>query len=251
MFFVFPALALLPSLVYLAAALLPAALLLRYVYRRDTVEKEPAGLLVSLLLMGCLSALCSAVLEGIGEYLLGVFVSSASPLYTILLAFLVVAAVEEGTKLLFLKLRSWNHPAFNYRFDGIVYAVFVSLGFAALENVQYVVNYGISVALPRALLAIPGHMSFAVFMGAFYGRARLFANCGRGDEARRSLRAGYLLALLAHGFYDACAMSGTVWASLVFLVFIVLLFSAAYRTLRRESFTDAPIVPDDEPPFPL
>ena len=253
MFFYFPVLALLPSLVYLAAALLPAILLLRYVYRQDEIEKEPPGLLFSLLVLGCLSALCSGVLEGVADFLLRVVVSPDSPAYIVLLAFLVVAVAEEGTKLFFLKRRTWNHPAFNYRFDGVVYAVFVSLGFAALENVQYVVNYGLSVALPRALLAIPGHLSFAIFMGVYYGRARLLENLGDHAGARRSLRAGFLIAVFLHGFYDSCAMLGTTLSSLVFLIFVIVMFVNAYRALKREAATDEPItVSDDgfdEPPF--
>ncbi len=252
MFVLFPALALLPVLIYLAAALLPAIFLLRYVYQKDALEKEPAGLLLSLLAMGCLSAFCAAGLEIVGESVLGLFLSPESPIYIILLAFLVVAAAEEGCKLFFLKLRSWNHPAFNYRFDAVVYAAFVSLGFAALENVQYVVNYGLSVALPRALLAIPGHLSFAVFMGIYYGRARQFANYGDAERSRRSLRAGYLTAFFLHGFYDACAMLGSTLSSLVFLVFVIFMFATAFRALRHEAASDMPITPFApplDPPF--
>ncbi len=245
MFFVFPSLSLLPNLIYVLAAVLPAFFLLRYVYRHDTVEKEPFPLLLSLLCMGCLAALCAAVFETLAERLLAALVSPSGPVYTVLLAFLVVAVAEEGAKLLFLKLRTWRHPAFNYRFDGVVYAVFVSLGFAALENIQYVVNYGLSVALPRALLAIPGHMSFAVFLGVYYGRARLLENRGDRTGARRRLRTGWLFAVFLHGFYDACAMIGTTLSSAVFLVFVILLFFAAFRTLKRESATDAPIVTDN------
>ena len=250
MFFYFPAPALVPLLIYLAAALLPAFVLLRYVYRHDAVEKEPAGLLASLLGMGCLAALCAGALEGIADELLRFAVDPTSPLYAILLAFLVVAAAVEGMKLFFLKRRSWNHPAFNYRFDGIVYAAFVSLGFAALENVQYVVNYGLSVALPRALLAIPGHLSFSVFMGVYYSRARLLESRGDHDGARRALRAGFAVSVLLHGFYDACAMLGTNLASLMFLVFVVVMFSLAFRTLRREALADAPITDGENPDGP-
>ena len=249
MFFVFPVLALLPKLIYFLAAVLPAYFLLRYVYRHDTIEKEPAGLLWSLIGMGCLAALCSGALEAVAEYLLQVFISPKSPVYIIALAFLVVAVVEEGTKLFFLKLRSWKHPAFNYRFDGMVYAVFVSLGFAALENIQYVVNYGLSIALPRALLAIPGHMSFSIFMGLWYARAKLLENRGDRAGARVCLRKGWLSAVFLHGFYDACAMLGTGWASIVFLVFVVLMFCRAFSTLKREAATDEPILPE-EPGFP-
>ena len=227
---------------YVLAAVLPAVFLLHYIYCHDTVEPEPPGLLFLLALSGVAAALVSSVLEGFGEWLLKRFVYPGDPLYTVLLAFLVVAVVEEGAKLFFLRRRTWNHPAFNYRFDGVVYSAFVSLGFAAFENVYYIFGYGLSVALPRALLAIPGHLAFSVFMGMYYGRARLQENRGHRVSASFSLWAGYLIAVFLHGFYDACAMSGTALATGVFLAFVALMFFAAWRTIKRESATDRPIV---------
>ena len=227
--------------VYILAAILPAAFLLRYIYRHDTVEKEPPGLLFKLLVMGVLAALCSGVLERLGETVLNALVDPGSPVYTIILAFLVVALVEEGMKYLLLKRCTWRDPNFNYRFDGIVYAVFVSLGFAAFENIQYVLHYGLSVALPRAIFAVPGHMSFAVFMGLFYGRAKLYEAWGDRRRCRGSLIRAYGTSVLLHGFYDACAMRGTGMAMVVFLVFVVLMFRSAFKHVKQESFTDEPV----------
>ena len=227
--------------VYILAAILPAAFLLRYIYRHDTVEKEPPGLLFKLLVMGVLAALCSGVLERLGGTVRDAVVDPGSPVYTISLAFLVVALVEEGTKFLFLHARTWRNPNFNYRFDGIVYAVFVSLGFAAFENIQYVLHYGLSVALPRAIFAVPGHMSFAVFMGLFYGRAKLYEAWGDRRRCRGSLIRAYGTSVLLHGFYDACAMRGTGMAMVVFLVFVVLMFRSAFKHVKQESFTDEPV----------
>lgn len=228
-------------LVYVLAAVLPAAILLRYIYRHDTIEKEPPGLMILLVLMGVVSALAASVLEMFGQGILNFLVTPGTRLHTILLAFVVVAAVEEGTKLWLLKQRSWHHPAFNYRFDGIVYSVAVSLGFAAYENIQYVLHYGLSVALPRALLAVPGHMSFAVCMGIYYGRAKLCENWGNPMETRKNLRKGYLYAVFLHGFYDACAMLGTGGAAIVFLLFVVVMFITVFKHVKRESRTDAPL----------
>ena len=239
MFFALPFMPLLA--IYIVAAVLPAAILLRYIYRHDTVEKEPSFLLLTLLLLGVLSALCSGVLESIAQTILDALVAPGSPFYTILLAFLVVAMVEEGVKCFFLKRRTWYHPAFNYRFDGIVYAVFVSLGFAAYENIQYVLHYGLSVALPRALLAVPGHMSFAVFMGVFYGRAKLCEGYGDVAGERKNLRRGYLTAVFLHGVYDSCAMIGTTRATILFVIFVILMYLQVHRLLKRESVTDAPV----------
>ena len=218
MLLMIPAMSLL--LIDILAAILPAAFLMRCIYRADTVEREPGGLLASLILVGVGAALVSMVMEALGEGVLIRLVDANSPLYTVLLAFVIVAAVEEGSKLVLLKRRTWRNPNFNYRFDGVVYAVFVSLGFAAFENVGYVLRYGLSVAVPRALLAIPGHMGFAVFMGAFYGRAKLCSECQSRGGTRGNLWAGYLTAVLLHGFYDTCAMSGSPAATVAFLVFV-------------------------------
>lgn len=226
---------------YILAAILPALVLLRYVYRHDTIEKEPMPLLIKLVLMGVLAALISMFLENVGEGVLNLLTAPDSKLHTLLLAFLVVAVAEEGTKLVLLRRTTWHHSAFNYRFDGVVYAVFVSLGFAAFENILYVLHYGLSVALPRALLAVPGHMSFAVFQGVFYGRAKVREREEDEPGVRWSLWTGYLLSVFLHGFYDACAMLEEDWSVLVFLGFVAVMFFCVFRTLKRESAADVPL----------
>lgn len=238
-FFLMPAMSVLA--VYVLAAILPAAFLMRYIYRQDSVEKEPPGLLGSLVFMGILAALSSILLEMLGEQILPFLVSKSSPIYVVVLAFLVVAVVEEGTKFFFLYRRTWNDPNFNYRFDGVVYAVFTSLGFAAFENVKYVFHYGLSVAAPRALLAIPGHMGFAVFFGIFYGRAKLCHDRGREGGKVLNLTAGYLTAVFLHGFYDSCAMLSTTRSTVVFVAFVVAMYFIVFRLIRRESATDTPV----------
>lgn len=225
-------------ILYVLAAVLPAAFLLRYIYRRDTVEKEPAYLLGALLLRGVLAALCSVVLERIGTGVLNLTFSQRSPAYVIALAFGVVAVVEEGTKLFFLKRKTWNDSNFSYQFDAVVYSAFVSLGFAAFENIQYVFSYGLSVALPRAVLAIPGHLGFSVFMGVYYGRAKECERHGNMAGKNRNLLIGYLSAVALHGFYDSCAMIGTAMANLIFFAFVAIMYVVVYRIIRTESARD-------------
>ena len=228
-------------LLYILAAILPAIFLLRYIYRLDTIEKEPAYLLLRLLFCGVGAAICSILLERVGQGILDATVSQQSPHYILFLAFLVVAVVEEGMKLFFLKRCSWRDPNFDYLFDGIVYAVFTSLGFAAFENIIYVFNYGLSVSIPRAIFAIPGHLSFSVFLGIFYGRAKRCEIHGNRFGCYRNLLLGYLCAVFLHGFYDTCAMIGTAPANAIFLIFIILLYSLVYRMVRKASQYDRPI----------
>ena len=226
---------------YTLAAVLPAAVLLIYVDQHDRVEREPTGLLLSLLWKGVLAALCSIVLETIGQVVLGWLVTPGTLLHTVLTACLVVAAVEEGTKFFFLKQRTWYDYNFNYRFDAIVYAVFVSLGFAAFENIKYVFHFGLSVALPRAFLSIPGHMAFAVFMGVYYGRAKMRESRGYRMAAKADLAMAYIVSLLLHGFYDACAMIGTTGATILFIIFVVITYLRMFRLLKKEAAMDVPV----------
>lgn len=227
--------------IYVLAAVLPALFLMRYVYRQDRVEKEPPWLLGNLVFRGVLAALAAIVLEMLGQSVLNAMVEPDNPRYVFLTAFLVVAVVEEGTKFFFLYRRTWRDPNFNFRFDGIVYAVFVSLGFAAFENVKYVFNYGLSVALPRAILAVPGHMGFAVFMGIFYGRAKRCWDYGNRFGCTINLILSYLLPVFLHGVYDTCCMTGTGRSTLVFVVFVVAMYLLVYLLIKRESRKDAPV----------
>lgn len=227
--------------VYICAAVLPAVFLMYYVYEQDSIEKEPPGLLWACVGRGVLAALASIILEAIGERLLGVSGIQNEVTYTVVLAYLVVAAVEEGTKYFFLYRLTWNDPNFNYRFDGIVYAVFVSLGFAAFENVKYVFSYGLSVAFSRAVLAIPAHMGFAVIFGLFYGRARLAADWGQNGKKVLLLAVGYLLAVFLHGTYDASAMMHSGEATVAFIGVVAVIYVIILIIVRREAKTDRPV----------
>lgn len=227
--------------IYILAAVLPAAFLMRYIYKHDKVEKEPVGLLISLLLMGIPSAIVSIVLESVGEAILNKTVNSELTSYTIILAFVVVAMVEEGAKFFFLKIRTWKNPHFNYRFDGVVYAVFVSLGFAAVENIGYVFSNGLYVAFIRALTAVPAHMGFAVFMGLFYARAKLFEKRGEKGAKTANMFAAYAMPVFLHGFYDACAMIGNVIATLLFILFVIVMYIIVILVIKREARTDTAV----------
>ena len=223
-------------------AVLPAAFLMRYIYRQDQIEKEPRDLLIRVTIRGVLAAFVSMLLESLGQFVLGLTqIDPNSPLYTILLAFLVVAAVEEGSKYFLMHLRVWNHPAFNYRFDAIVYSVFASLGFAAMENIMYVFGFGLRVVLARALLSIPAHMSFAVVFGVFYGRARQFENRVQHGAALANHLFGFLFAVFFHGFYDSCAMLGTTLSSVLFALFIIVIYVTIFLVVRSEARTDRPV----------
>ena len=101
------------------------------------------------------------ILEMVWTNLLtGIGIDPNRLLFILIENFLVVGCGKRGAKVRAAS-GSWNDPAFNYVFDGVVYAVCVSLGFSGLENVVYIKRFGMDVALIRGLAAVPLHASAA------------------------------------------------------------------------------------------
>lgn len=196
--------------ILLAAALLPAILLWLYIWKKDT-QKEPTSWLVKAVLCGVAICIPVAILEtGLGALLLGVNGNPSNLLGTTILSFFVAALPEESFKLLVLWFVLRKNPFFDEHFDGIVYAVCVGLGFAAIENVFYLFSHDdwMSVAIIRSLLAVPGHYAFAILMGYYYSVYHFV------DHSPKVAAYILLVPVLAHGVYDTLALSGSVDASI-------------------------------------
>ena len=228
----------------LLAALVPAAFLMVQVYRLDRIEKEPAGLLLKLVLFGALSGLAAGAIEGALTRVLDVTLGGGM-LRLVLENFLAVALVEEACKRWVVLKFAWRHPAFDYRFDAVVYCVFSALGFAALENILYVAEYGFAVAVSRALLSVPGHCFFAVYMGIYLGQAKMAERAMQGyyielpDETPgQYLRASLLVPTLLHGFWDFSLSVGGGLMTVLFYLFVLAFFIDAYRKLRFAAGSD-------------
>ncbi len=112
-------------------------------------------------------------------------------------AFVIVALVEEFSKYIIVRYFAQVRREFNEPFDGIVYAVMVSMGFATLENILYVFQYGFSTGVLRAFTAVPAHATFAILMGYFMGKAKF----SKKNKVVLNLT-GLLLAVIFHGAYD-------------------------------------------------
>ena len=225
--------------ILIAAAVIPAIFLLVKVEKADRLEKESPRLLLSLVLFGIVATAVAFLGEWAGMALLNKFFPEGGTLYSILLFFGVVAFSEEGAKYVLLKRRTWKEPEFNCQFDGVVYGVFVSLGFALWENINYVLSLGLSTALIRAVTAIPGHACFGVFMGTWYGMAKRRAAAGDEEGSKRMRTRALLVPALLHGFYDFSASAESDAMSIVFLVFVVLMFVTAYRLVKHVSANDS------------
>ena len=182
------------DLLFLAIA--PVIIIILYIYFKDKFEKEPISFLFKNFLLGATaSILITALLGGFASKIIPL-TDETSILQQFLKAFIVVAFVEEFSKYIIVRFYSQRSKEYNEPFDGIVYAVMVSMGFAALENVLYVFQYGVSTGITRAFTAVPAHATFAILMGYFMGKAKFSKN-------KKMLNlAGLLLATLFHGAYD-------------------------------------------------
>ena len=223
----------------LFAALIPALVLMFLIYRQDRIEREPAGLLLRLFFFGALLTVGAGWLERLSlAFLRTVYPNEYSTLHQFIANFVIIALIEEGGKYLILRT-TWRHPAFDYRFDAVVYAVFVSLGFAAAENIMYVFRMGIGVAPVRAVTAVPLHCICGIFMGHFYGMAKACERHGmKGKRAEYQILA-LLLPLLLHGFYDFSVTSYYGALQTLFLVFVIALDIIAIISVRKYARADA------------
>ena len=220
-------------------AIAPSLLLILYIYNLDKIEREPVRLLTRLFFLGGLSTVSAMLLEIVGEKLLQSMVPDSTAVrYMILENFLVVALIEEGGKYLAVRFSTWKNKAFNFRFDGVVYCATASLGFAAFENILYVISYGTSIAPTRAVTAIPLHCIAGVFMGHYYGQAKLMEDKGRHNMSVIYTVCSLLVPILIHGCYDFLATAENEFCSYIFLAYIIVLDLVAFRKIRRYSRED-------------
>lgn len=216
------------------AALAPVAVLLWQILRRDAANPEPPRMLAKAFLYGMISTAVTFVLLPFTEALGDLIVLNDTALSVAFKqAFFSAALPEEGAKLLMLWLLLRNNPYFDERFDGIVYAVCVGMGFAAVENVLYLFNNydsWLSVGIVRALFAVPGHFFDAVIMGYYYSHYHF------GTRRNPATKALILAApVVAHGIYDGILFSYSIddGVAVVALILFLVFFNRLKKTGRR------------------
>ena len=137
-----------------------------------------------------------------------------------------------------LRRRSWRSAEFDCQYDGVVYAVFVSLGFAIWENISYVLSYGFGTAIVRAVTAIPGHACFGVFMGVFYALAKKYSLRQQKEQCTLFSVLAVVIPGLLHGTYDYIATKENTSLNWYFIVFVAILFIVSFLLIRKVSRSD-------------
>lgn len=228
----------------LALALAPGIAISLFIIRRDKHDREPNKLLFISFLLGMFSAVPAVLIGTMISGLTG-WDTGINTVITFWYAFVNVAMVEEFCKLFFVMIFAFPKKDFNEPFDGITYSVMVSMGFATLENVLYVMDGGLSVAIARMLTAVPAHATFGVLMGYFLGMYKF-----------RQQRLGLLfLAILVpvifHGFYDFFLMvdnrGGMFLGAVASLIVSIVLSFRAIRLHQKNSPFHPSLVPVETP----
>jgi RsiW-degrading membrane proteinase PrsW (M82 family) len=219
----------------LVLALVPVFVLAFYIYFRDKYEKEPWQQLLKAMLAGVLIALPVSFFEGWMTWLGASFTGVLGGFWK---AFFVASLTEEAFKLLIFFLLFWNHRHFNEKYDGIIYASFIALGFAGIENVLYVMHSGVSTGLARAFTAVPAHALFGVIMGFYGGLAKFYPK-----KRTQYLYSSFLFPFALHGLYDFILMSGINWLLLLFLPLVVFMWINGLK--RMKQLNDSSIFRDD------
>ena len=224
--------------VLICLAIIPVVLICTYIYRKDK-NKEPSSLLVKLFLLGI--ACCILVLL-LSDVLSLVFpfmdkgTTSMNIFEVLAYSFIGVALVEEFCKWLMVYLGAYSHKAYDEVYDGIVYSVYVSLGFAFIENLLYVLgNESISIGIARGLLAVPAHACDAVFMGYYLSLDKAYASRGQKKLEKKNLILSVVAPTILHGTYDFCLFAQEISLMLVFVIFVITLFIISIKKIKQLS----------------
>ncbi|MGG1675118.1 glutamic-type intramembrane protease PrsW [Neobacillus sp. NRS-1170] len=210
----------------LSAGIAPGLALLSYFYLKDEYEPEPISFVLRTFLYGALLVFPIMFIQHVLE--------TENLLQSHLLdAFLNTGLLEEFFKWFILFYAIYQHVEFDEPFDGIVYAVSVSLGFATVENIFYLIANGIEHAMTRALLPVSSHALFGVIMGFYLGKAK-FTDGNKAKWIFLSL----LLPFILHGFYDFILISQEHWLFIIF-PFMIFLWWFGLRKVKKAKILSA------------
>lgn len=225
------------SLIILVS-IIPTLLLALFVYSKDSV-KEPKNLLIGLFMSGFLAAAIVILIDILLSIIIPNFFITDDytnigfyKLFSII--FLEIAFIEELSKWIMIRILGYNSKSFDQLYDIIVYSVFVSLGFATIENIFYLIPSDLSLGLYRAMFSIPGHACFGVIMGAFLGLAKTYEN---EDKYLSKVYMFYaiLVPTLLHTTYNFCLLANKKWLFVLFVIFMITLYVISIITIDKTS----------------
>ena len=200
----------------LLPVLLPILFWGGYHYHKDRHLPEPVGHLALAFGLGLLSAAISrALYVALGWASLrydALALADGNTLGLFAYSMLAIGPVEELAKMLVFLILVLKLPEMDEPIDGIIYASFVALGYAAVENVMYLDYLTPTEAAARGFAGPVVHM--------------------RGESILRGLVGGFLLAAGLHGLYDFVVLQQSLNALPIAAIMIVVGWIWRLRLLR-------------------
>lgn len=201
----------------LLITILPSVVIFCYFYFSDKF-KEPKRIMLEVFLLGVVTTIPAGYLN---NYILKTFKNGDILNDALLTGFFAGGLVEEILKFSVLYFFVMKKNEFNEPMDGIVYGVLASLGFATLENIEYVYFHAdkyevssLNMALTRAFSAVPMHGLAGVVMGFYFG---LYSFLGD----KKYLGYALVMPLLFHGSYNFLLSFNGVYAFGVLAILLV------------------------------
>lgn len=217
-------------LISFICAIAPAIYLVWYYYKQDRNRPEPKGLVIKIFLLGVISIIPVVIVEIIVDRSFYKLLGWSPLMYAAIKAFLVAGLVEELFKFLVVKKFAYDNDNFDEVTDGIIYMIIASLGFACLENILYVMNRGLFVALLRAFTAVPMHAIMSGIMGYYIGKAKFAIDSA---EEKRLIHKGLAIGVLIHGLYDFLLFANPLFGNLIALGIFPLII-ITYVNLKKK-----------------
>ncbi|MDY0405685.1 glutamic-type intramembrane protease PrsW [Virgibacillus sp. 179-BFC.A HS] len=212
----------------LTAGIAPAFALMSFFYLKDKYT-EPFALILKTFFMGALLVFPIMFIQyGFQtEIHISMFVKS----------FFVAAFSEEFFKWFIFIYVIYHHTEFDAHYDGIVYAVAISLGFATIENILYLFVHGIHYAFSRALFPVSLHALFGVLMGYYFGKAKMYRK-----NRNWNIFFAFLFPFLLHGVYNY--IIGTVSSNLFLplIPFMIILWIVCLKRVKHAASKNVDVI---------
>ncbi|WP_303970252.1 glutamic-type intramembrane protease PrsW [Sporosarcina ureae] len=197
--------------ILLTVAIAPALALFSYLYLRKQIAKEPSKSLFHAFIYGAIMTFPILFIQHVFEEE-HVFNNEffRNVLFT--------SSLEEFFKWIIIFILVYKTIEFEDAYDGILYGASVSLGFATVENILYLLSFGLDTAFIRALLPVSSHALFGVVMGYYFGKAKFSIV----SEKAKWIAVAFLAPFLLHVLYNSILFTYDYWLYLMipFMLFL-------------------------------
>lgn len=208
------------TLAILTAAISPAVAIMTFIYLSKRIELEPLPLIIRMFVIGVIMVFPIMFIQY-------AFETEQVITNQLFVSFFLAGLLEEFFKWFFLLFVAYRHSHFDHHYDGIIYGGAVSLGFATIENVLFLFNKGIEIAMLRAVFPVSSHALFGIIMGYYMGKAKFTT-----VHIRKSLACALIIPVVLHTIYDYIITIQTdTWAYWI-TPFMVGLWIVGIRKIR-------------------